>query len=220
VATLVRELRSALLAHRRAKLRMDRQPAYRGFDIGRHSYGEPAVRFASSGARLQIGQFCSLAEGVEILLGGEHRTDWITTYPFQAMFAGGAGFRGHPATKGDVVIGNDVWIGSGALILSGVRIGDGAVIGARAVVARDVPPYTVVSGNPARAVRSRFSARQIESLMHIRWWDWPLERIVQELPLLLSGEVDRFIQTQLAATTSPTVSAPPTPGREPALSRP
>jgi acetyltransferase-like isoleucine patch superfamily enzyme len=176
---------------------MDLQPRYRDFEIGRYSYGCPEIHFGASGARLRIGQFCSFADGVEIFLGGEHRTDWITTYPFPAMFEQAAGHEGHPATKGDVLIGNDVWIGHGATVLSGVEIGDGAVVGARAVVARNVPAYGVVTGNPARLIRRRFPDAQIEGLLRIQWWDWPLERILQQLPALLSGDIEAFLEAGL-----------------------
>jgi len=91
------------------------------------------------------------------------------------------------------VVGSDVWVGHGACILSGIRIGDGAVIGAQAVVSRSVEPYAVVAGNPARQVRLRFSERQVAALLRIRWWDWPYDRIVAELPWLLSPEIDAFI---------------------------
>lgn len=172
---------------------MDRQPAYRGQEIGRFSYGSPALHFANSGARLHVGQFCSFADGVKIFLGGNHRVDWITTYPFPQMLAGSEHFTGHPATKGDVVIGHDVWVGHGATILSGVRIGNGAVVAAQSVVVGDVQAYSVVGGNPARPLKLRFTPDQVRALEDIRWWDWPLSRIEQELPLLLSGRIDEFI---------------------------
>lgn len=173
---------------------MDRQRQYRRFAIGRFTYGTPEIRFASSGAQLRIGQFCSIANGVKIFLGGEHRTDWVTTYPFPVMLPEGREFRGHPATKGDVVIGNDVWIGDGATILSGVQIGDGAVIGANATVAKNVPPYAIVSGSPAKVVRLRFAEPTIEALLRLKWWDWPLPKITAELPLLLSDRIDEFLE--------------------------
>lgn len=178
---------------KRLALRMDRQKAYRAQTIGRFTYGTPALHFGSSGARLRVGQFCSFANDVKIFLGGEHRTDWVTTYPFPQMLACAEGIAGHPATKGDVVIGNDVWIGHGATVLSGVTIGDGAVIGAHAVVARDVPPYAIAVGNPARVLRRRFTEAQIAALLEIAWWDWPLERIESEHRDLLSGNIDAFI---------------------------
>ena len=117
----------------------DRYPQYK---IGRHSYGDDLkVRHWGENTTLEIGAFCSFAEGVKILLGGEHRLDWVTTFPFPTLWKQAAGnISGHPYSKGGVIIGNDVWVGTETVILSGVRIGDGAVIGARTVVARDVPP--------------------------------------------------------------------------------
>jgi hypothetical protein len=101
---------------------------------------------------------------------------------------------GYPLTKGDVRIGNDVWLGLGAWVLSGVTIGDGAIVGARAVVATDVPPYSVVVGNPARVVRQRYPPQVIERLLEIAWWNWPRDRILEAVPLLMSGSVDEFLE--------------------------
>lgn len=170
-------------------------PEFQQYKIGRGTYGRPRVLSWGEGATLKIGSFTSIAEGVEILLGGEHRPDWVTTYPFNELWDCARGHKGHPMTRGDVVIGSDVWIGRGALIRSGVQIGDGAVIGARSVVTRSVTPYTVVAGNPAREVRLRFSPRVIEALLEIRWWDWPDECIVEAMPLLLSDDLDGFVRT-------------------------
>jgi acetyltransferase-like isoleucine patch superfamily enzyme len=162
--------------------------------VGHWSYGRPKVLFANSGATLTIGKFVSIADQVTILLGGEHRVDWVTTYPLNLFYSEWRGIPGHPHTKGDVVIGNDVWIGRGATILSGIRVGDGAVIGAGAVVGKDVAPYSIVIGNPARHLRYRFDAEVVEKLTAIRWWDWPEERINAAVPLLLSGDVGAFLQ--------------------------
>ena len=181
-----------------AKTLRERHPEW---DAGRHSYGDPEVHDWGEGARLRIGAFCSFAHGVQVFLGGEHRVDWVTTYPFNRMWPAAAQVEGHPATKGDVVIGNDVWVGAEAVILSGVRIGDGAVIGARAVVAKDVAPYAVVVGNPARQVKLRFSPETVRRLLAVAWWDWPDERIERALPLLLSGEVERFLEQAEAGAT-------------------
>lgn len=202
--SLVRAYRAHRELRRRTSRRMELQQAYDAFEIGRYSYGNPVVHFDSSGVRLRIGHFCSVGEGVTIFLGGEHRPDWITTYPFSLMLPDAASFEGHPATKGDVLIGNDVWLGFGATVLSGVRIGDGAVVGAGAVVAKDVPPYAIVVGNPARVIRTRFSPVQIEALLQIQWWDWTMEKIREQLPTLLSGNVDRFIEMHLPAAQKPT----------------
>lgn len=169
----------------------ERFPEYR---IGRGSYGDLEVRSWKEGATLEIGAYCSLAAGVRIFLGGEHRTDWVTTYPFSALWKEKAGqFSGHPRTRGDVIIGNDVWIGADAVITSGVTIGDGAVIGMRALVTRDVAPYTIVAGNPARPLRQRFTDDQVRRLLDIAWWNWPEERIERFLPLLLADRIDEFI---------------------------
>jgi acetyltransferase-like isoleucine patch superfamily enzyme len=151
--------------------------------------------FPDCGAKLTIGKYCSIAEGVTILLGGNHRTDWVTTYPFNAMFGAFSSIGGHPQSRGDVKIGNDVWIGLDALILSGVTIHDGAVVGARSVVTHDVEPYTVVAGNPARECRKRFSDKQIAELVAIRWWDMPFEELTVSVPLLLSNRIDEFISS-------------------------
>ncbi len=158
--------------------------------IGEYSYGQPTIRHWGENCSLTIGKFCSIADQVMILLGGEHRTDWVTTYPFNYFMPEHRTNRGHPKTKGDVVIGNDVWIGMGATILSGVRIGDGAVIGARALVSKDVPPYAIAAGNPARVLRYRFDDRTIARLLEIRWWDWPPALLEPAIPLLLSSDVE------------------------------
>lgn len=163
-------------------------------EIGEFSYGNPQVKSWGESAVLRIGKFCSIAENVTVFLGGEHRTDWVTTYPFSALIPRFAYIEGHPKSKGDVSIGNDVWIAEGATILSGVRIGDGAVVGAKAVVTKDVLPYTIVAGNPAQTIRSRFSPDIVARLLDVRWWDWSLERIEPAIPLLLSSDMERFLE--------------------------
>ena len=179
-------------ARRRRRLRLqDRYPQYA---IGKYTYGDLHVYQWGEGRSLTIGSFCAIADGARIYLGGEHRTDWVTTFPFSALWKGASEFTGHPTSKGDIVIGNDVWIGAEALILSGVTIGDGAVIGARAVVTKEVPPYAIAVGNPASVIRRRFDADIIDALLRIRWWDWDDARIRKALPLLLSDNVAAFIQ--------------------------
>lgn len=163
--------------------------------VGAFTYGRPKVRFPESGARLAIGRYGSIADGVEILLGGNHRTDWATTYPFPALpglWPAAASMGGHDATRGDVVIGHDVWLGSQAMILSGVTIGHGAVVAARAVVTRDVPPYAIVAGNPAKLVRLRLPEPQVEVLLASRWWALPPEAVSRLLPLLMSDRIDEL----------------------------
>jgi acetyltransferase-like isoleucine patch superfamily enzyme len=166
--------------------------------VGKHTYGHDAIRIvAPTEAKLYIGSFCSIAQGVTVFLGADHRTDWITTFPFgnhlRDAFPSFDG-NGHPRTRGDVRVGNDVWIASGATIMSGVTVGDGAVIGANAHVVRDVPPYCVVGGNPAKVIRKRFSDEQISSLLDIAWWSWPDSKINEASPILCSSGVEEFIE--------------------------
>ncbi|MBM3129718.1 MAG: CatB-related O-acetyltransferase [Chloroflexi bacterium] len=167
---------------------------YPRYEIGRWTYGWLRVIDAGEGATLKIGAFCSIAKGVTVLLGGEHHTEWITTFPFPALWRAARAIPGHPKTKGDVIIGNDVWIGQDALILSGVTIGDGAVIAARAVITKNVEPYTIVGGNPARIIRKRFADDVIAQLIKIKWWEWSDAEIERNLPLLLSPDVDALIR--------------------------
>lgn len=170
------------------------QELYPLFKIGRETYGNPKVHTWGEGATLGIGSFTSIASGVQIFLGGEHRVDWVTTFPFNILWKEGKDIPGHPKTKGNVQIGNDVWIATEAIIMSGVTIGDGAVIGARAVVTKDVPPYTIVAGNPAAIIKKRFDDKTIQRLLKIRWWDWEDSKIREALPLMLNNEIEKFLE--------------------------
>ena len=169
--------------------------------IGRHSYGTLTIHSGPGDrAPVSIGAFCSFAAGVELIPGGAHRIDWVSTYPFRVRWSmEGAGRDGHPAPGRGIVIGNDVWCGRGATILDGVTVGDGAVIGAYAVVTRDVRPYAFVGGNPAREIRCRFDDEQVEALLAIAWWDWPDDVIRERVPQLSSGDVDGFLRRYGAA---------------------
>jgi len=164
------------------------------YDIGEWTYGHPKVLDWGSGARLKVGRFCSIAGNVTIIVDGEHHTDWVSAYPLPRMLDEAKGAPGCVVAKGDLIIGNDVWIGDGATILSGVRVGNGAVIGARSMVVKDVPAYSIVGGNPAGLIRMRFSPDQIAALEGIAWWDWPLPKIKEAMPLLMSKSVDEFIK--------------------------
>jgi acetyltransferase-like isoleucine patch superfamily enzyme len=172
---------------------MNKNKTYKRFDIGDWSYGQPKVYSWDEGSTVKIGKFCSFADGVIIIVGGEHRIDWITTYPFSELFKKAKLFKGHPKSKGDIKIGNDVWIGANALILSGIEIGDGAVIGAGSVVVKNVEPYAIVGGNPAKLIRYRFDEQIIKKLREIAWWNWPILKIEEAWPLLLSSNINDFI---------------------------
>jgi acetyltransferase-like isoleucine patch superfamily enzyme len=191
---LRRGLRRLIPGQRPKAKTMDLRAKYPQYHIGRGTYGDLRVRSWGEGTTLTMGAFCSVASGVQILLGGEHRPDWVTTYPFNVLWEKARHLSGHPSSKGDVVIGNDVWIGAEAMILSGVTIGDGAVIGARAVVTKDVPPYAVVGGNPARVIRMRFDEATIARLQNLKWWTWDDTPIEKFLPLLLSDNVEAFLR--------------------------
>lgn len=171
-------------------------PNYKQYDIGEHTYGFPTIYDWPNSGKLKIGKFCSIAPNVNILLGGNHRPDWVTTYPF-SDFHGFRQFKGHPSSKGNVIIGNDVWIGMGANILSGVTIGDGAVIGLNTVVSKSVEPYSIVVGNPMKEISKRFSDKQIKEMLKIKWWDWDFEKIKENMPLLLNDKIDQFIKKHM-----------------------
>jgi virginiamycin A acetyltransferase len=172
---------------------LNENPEFSKYSIGEFSYGEPKILSWGEQETLKIGKFCSIAPDVTILLSGEHRIDWITAFPFSSLFKEFQHFSGHPASKGNVTIGNDVWIGTKSLILSGVTIGDGAVIGAGSVVTKNVQPYAIVAGNPAKQIRLRFDQETIDNLLKIRWWDWDLNRIREKMPLLLSENIREFV---------------------------
>lgn len=172
---------------------MNKNPKYAQFEIGEWSYGKPIINQGDDFTKLTIGKYCSIADNVQILLGREHRTNWITTYPFNIIFAEGHQFPGYPLSKGDISIGNDVWIGQNTIILSGVTIGNGAVIGAGSIVVKNIPPYGVAAGNPAKLIRYRFSPEIISKLEAIAWWNWPKEKIIEAFPLMLNGSVQDFI---------------------------
>ena len=148
-----------------------------------------------NGDRLSIGRFCSIACGARFLFTSAHHTlASLSTYPFPIFFEEwGLDARDVAAAwdhKGDIRIGNDVWIGYEAVVMAGVTIGDGAIVGARAVVTKDVPPYTIVGGIPARAIRKRFPDRVIAALLEIQWWNWPEEAIRRQLGAIQGGQVD------------------------------
>jgi virginiamycin A acetyltransferase len=149
--------------------------------------------------KLIIGKFCQIASDVEFIMNGSnHLIDGISTFPFAIFGKGWEGAmegKSYPF-KGDTVIGNDVWIGHRAVILPGIQVGDGAIIASYAIVTKDVPPYTIVGGNPAEVIRKRFSEQEIETLLETRWWDWEVEKITRNLHLLTSGEVEALAKAE------------------------
>jgi acetyltransferase-like isoleucine patch superfamily enzyme len=161
--------------------------------VGEFTYGLPQIAAWGEGAKLKIGKFCSIADEVCFVLGGEHRHDWITTYPFSALTEKFSYIKGHPKSKGDIIIGNDVWIAKGAKIMSGVNIGDGAVVGAYSLIVKDVPPYAIVGGNPAKLIRFRFSEEVINKLLMTKWWDWDEDLLELAIPFLQSNNIEGFL---------------------------
>ncbi|HIT28795.1 MAG TPA: CatB-related O-acetyltransferase [Candidatus Faecousia gallistercoris] len=151
------------------------------------------------GDRLIIGKFCQIASGAKFIMGpANHRISSVTTYPF-SVFGGRWSEQTPPHLsqlpfKGDIVVGNDVWIGRESVIMPGVKIGDGSIIGAYAVVTRDVPPYCVVGGNPARFIKKRFHDELIQILLELKWWDFPEEKLVEFLPLLCDPDLENVQQ--------------------------
>lgn len=168
---------------------------YSGYYHG-HSFDDCArylLADRSDVDKLIIGSFCSIGSGASFIMAGNqgHRSDWVSSYPFFYMqqepdFAA-ASDAFIPA--GNTVIGNDVWIGTEAMIMPGISVGDGAVIGSRAVITKDVEPYAIVAGNPAKVIRMRFPEEQVQMLLEMRWWDWPMPAIEGAMPLLCSGDI-------------------------------
>jgi len=165
---------------------------------GKYSYGMLDILSWGEGAKLTIGSFCSIGSSGKVYLGGGHRTDRITTFPFghinKEIFTNFDG-SGHPKTNGDVNIGNDVWLGEHVTIMSGVTIGDGAVIAANSHVVKSVAPYSIVGGNPAKFIKYRFTSEQIQKLLEIKWWNWNDEKINKFAPLLCNNNIDEFINS-------------------------
>lgn len=147
--------------------------------------------------KLIIGKFCSIGCGAKFLFNSaNHTLSSLSTYPFPIFFEEWGLEHENVAdawdNKGDIVIGNDVWIGYEAVILAGVTIGDGAIIGTRALVTRDVPPYTIIGGIPAKPIKKRFSEQTILSLLEIKWWNWSREKIANKISAIQSGRVEQL----------------------------
>lgn len=160
----------------------------RGFEKNNVLYHYPI-----NGDKLIIGKFCSIACGAKFLFtSANHKMSSLSTYPFPIFYEewglDAKDIRNAWDNKGDIIIGNDVWIGYEAVIMAGVTIGDGAIIGTRAVVTKDVPPYTIVGGVPAKPIRKRFDDATVERLIKLRWWDWEHEKIAQSIAAIQAGK--------------------------------
>lgn len=161
--------------------------------IGAYTYGYEKLNLATWGedTKVVIGKFCSISSGLILFCGGNHRVDWITTYPFGHVPNSPIKSKaviGTPKTKGDIIIGNDVWIGKDVIIMSGITIGDGAVISANSNVVKDIPPYSIFGGNPAKLLKKRFPEEFITEFLEIRWWDYPIEDIEKIIPFLCNQQ--------------------------------
>ena len=149
------------------------------------------------GDKLIIGKFCMIASDVKFIMNGaNHLTDSLSTYPF-AIFGNGwenaMEGKSYPQ-KGNIHIGNDVWIGYNATIMAGVHIGDGAIIAANSTITKDVEPYTIVGGNPAKKIRKRFSEDVITKILELKWWNWNMEKITKNIKNLTENKIDKLIE--------------------------
>jgi acetyltransferase-like isoleucine patch superfamily enzyme len=178
---------------------------------GTGTYGIPTIHdFPYSTTKLIVGNYCSI--GGHYLLGGQHNPNQVTTYPMRINYGlPGAGEDGVPVPVDDINVGSDVWTTYGTWMQPGVTIGDGAVVATNAVVTKDVPPYAIVGGIPAKVIGYRHTEEQREALLEIRWWDWPEDEILEAVPYLASTDIDAFIEWARArraerplATPSPT----------------
>lgn len=170
-------------------------------EVGEYTNCDPLILAVSDKYKVKIGKFCSIGGGVSIISSSAHRAEWITTFPFIQLETDfvKSHFKHYNeknivSSKGNVIIGNDVWIGINTTIMSGVTIGDGAIIGANSVVTKDVEDYEVVAGNPAKHIKYRFKKSEIIELKKIKWWNWPLDKIMDNKTLIESENVEKFIK--------------------------
>lgn len=167
---------------------------YPGYSIGKGTYGLPLVHDWNEGSTLYIGSFCSIASNVQIFLGGHHRSDWVTTFPFPA-FLPDSDIKDYGGTNGDVTIGSDVWVCANVVVLSGVTVGHGAILANGAVITKDVEPYSIVGGNPAKHIKYRFDENTRQRLLTTNWWDLPEDKISQNIHKLCSRDINAFLES-------------------------
>jgi acetyltransferase-like isoleucine patch superfamily enzyme len=175
---------------------IDTTKIYDKVKVGNYSYSANKIQLWHAHEKLEIGKFCSIARNLKIYLGGNHRYDWITTYPFglihqdvfSNMNANDAGY-----SNGNVTIGNDVWIGDNVTIMSGITIGDGCVIANNSHVVKNTEPYSIIGGNPAKLIKYRFTPEQINKLLKIKWWNWDETKINNAMNVITNSDIDLFI---------------------------
>ena len=151
--------------------------------------------------RLIVGNYCSIGNNSKFFLGGNHRYDWVTTYPFHVKYLHNDIFNtindeidGYPLSNGDIVIGNDVWFGENVTVMSGVKIGDGSVIGTNSTVVGDVDPYSIMGGHPAKHIKYRFNEEIVEKLLDIKWWDMEDSKLNLLLPYMCNKDINFFFE--------------------------
>ena len=169
---------------------------YNGIEYGKHSYGINHINLHwEEYAKLKIGSFCSIAYNLNVFLGGNHNFNNFTTFPFGGVWPNVFTKNGNskPITNGDVIIGNDVWIGDSVTIMSGVKIGHGAVIAANSHVVKDVEPYSIIGGNPAKIIKKRFDDNTINFLLSLNWWDWDDDKINNNIDVLCSNDINKLL---------------------------
>jgi virginiamycin A acetyltransferase len=156
--------------------------------IGYKSYcgSPPEIYMWEKDCRVDIGKYCSIANDCKFITGANHRIDWITTYPFFGCK------HGHPAPQGNILLGNDIWLGNSVTVGGGVTIGDGAVVATESLVVKDVPPYAIVGGNPAKIIKYRFDETTISNLLKIQWWNWNKKTIKENRKLLCSDKLNEL----------------------------
>lgn len=180
----------------------------RSFGIGSYSKDNICIYYWRDGNQdqngnpidecfLDVGKFTSISGGLHVILGGRHSPNFISQYPFGKTNWGVINKhdgKGQPWSRGGVKIGSDVWIATGVTILDGITVGDGAVLASNSVITKDVPPYAIVGGNPAKVIKYRFDEKTIEKLLELKWWDMKIEHINELTPLLCSKNFDEFFK--------------------------